>query len=724
MNTERKHMTWTVTRKLVVGFSVIILMTLAVGAVGIFALTTVKNSVDQAIVLDNEVETSAAKIDAAMLNARRYEKDFFLDYPEIGIEAAKVEYIPLFSAEIDKIEQIVAQGAALEREQGHEDDALQFEEIAAYAKTYETGFLETVSKIEERGFSDTGLEGAFRNTAQNMETVVSGVNNDHLRADLLAIRRAEKDYLLLGDQNYVDDVHTAVSHFKQSVDEQAVDALSSTQRSELKNLADLYLAKFDAVVAADADIAASEASYISTIGQVEPIVMALNNEAALDFDQAVETVDNTVNVSTNIAIIALIFAVIFGAIATYFLSRTISTPIGKLTDGAMAISAGDLNQTVDIHSNDEIGLLATTFNQMSTNLRERMDAEARANEEAQRLAQMEQEQRVYLEETVDNYLSFVEKVAEGNLTARLSLNGHNDALTVLGKNLNTMVERIGEITTQIREAAVNVTAAAAEILAATAQQAASAAEQSSAISQTSTTIDEVKTIAEQSFAKAQAVADQAQRTSEVSHSGQEALANTVDSMSQIKERVEGIAENILALSGQTQQIGEITATVNDIASQSNLLALNASVEAARAGEHGKGFAVVAVEVRNLAEQSKQATAQVKTILNEIQKATNAAVMATEEGTKGVDYGVQLTDQTGNTIQQLVGSITESTAAAQQIVASAQQQMTGMEQIALAIQNIDQATIQNVASTNQTEKSAQELSALAQQMEALVDRYKV
>ena len=341
-----------------------------------------------------------------------------------------------------------------------------------------------------------------------------------------------------------------------------------------------------------------------------------------------------------------------------------------------------------------------------------------------RLFSQLQEAQQYQEQTVAKYLAFVEHVAGGDLTARLSLNGSDDALTVLGHNLNKMVERLGEMAHRISEATTNIASAAAEIMSATAQQATSASEQSAAISQTTTTIDEVKTIVEQSFTKAQAVATQAQRTRDISQTGQQAVMETVGGMSQIKEKVEGIAENILALSEQTQQIGEIIATVNDIASQSNLLALNASVEAARAGEHGKGFAVVAVEVRNLAEQSKQATAQVKAILSEIQRATNAAVMATEEGTKGVDTGVNLTGQTGSTIEQLASSIGESASAAQQIVASAQQQTTGMEQIALAMQNINQATVQNLTSTRQAEKAAQDLASLAQQLERLVSRYKL
>jgi methyl-accepting chemotaxis protein len=194
-------------------------------------------------------------------------------------------------------------------------------------------------------------------------------------------------------------------------------------------------------------------------------------------------------------------------------------------------------------------------------------------------------------------------------------------------------ESLQSILEQVRKDASDLGAAASEILAATTQQASGATEQASAISQTTTTVDEVKTIAEQSVSRAQQVVDVAQRTVEVSRTGQEAVQDTIDSMARIKTRVEVIAENILALSEQTQQIGEIIDAVNDIASQSNMLALNAAVEAARAGEHGKGFAVVAEEVRDLAERSRQATAQIKAILSDIQGATNATVIATEEGTK-------------------------------------------------------------------------------------------
>jgi methyl-accepting chemotaxis protein len=338
-----------------------------------------------------------------------------------------------------------------------------------------------------------------------------------------------------------------------------------------------------------------------------------------------------------------------------------------------------------------------------------------------------QQRNEHLQAVVEQYGDFMAKVGRGNLSSRLEINedyGRQDPLVTLGHQLNESVSSLQSMIGQIHGAASELDSASAEILAATTQQASGASEQSAAISQTTTTVDEVRAITEQSVARAQEVAGTSQRTLDVSRTGQQVVQDTIVSMRNIKARVESIAENILALSEQTQQIGEIIATVNDIASQSNILALNASVEAARAGEYGKGFAVVAVEVRNLAEQSKQATAQVEAILSDIQRATNATVMATEEGTKGVEEGARLAAQTQEVIEQLAAVIEESAQAATQVVAGGRQQTTGVEQIAVAMQSINQATAQSLASTRQAEKAAQNLNDLARSLSELVEQYQI
>src|SRR5581483_7264454 len=178
------------------------------------------------------------------------------------------------------------------------------------------------------------------------------------------------------------------------------------------------------------------------------------------------------------------------------------------------------------------------------------------------------------------------------------------------------------------------------------EQAAGATEQAGAIAETAATVDEVKASAEQAVQMAGVMYEAAQQAERVVGEGVAPVRDAREGMAEIRQKVQFIAETILALSEQSAQIGEIIAAVSDLADQSNLLALNAAIEANRAGEQGKGFAVVAQEIRSLAEQSKGATGQVRTILSDIHRATQAAVLATEQGTKGADGGVRVVERAG------------------------------------------------------------------------------
>jgi len=345
-------------------------------------------------------------------------------------------------------------------------------------------------------------------------------------------------------------------------------------------------------------------------------------------------------------------------------------------------------------------------------------------QELEEKAATEREVKQYLENTINEYLSFVEKVGGGDLTGRVRPPREDDELGTLGANLNSMTASLQDMAGQMREATSNITSMSTELVASASQQAAVSSEQAAAVSQTTTTVAEVRQTAEQSAKRVNLVAEQAQESMRLAGDGLKAVDSTVEGMKQIKEQVVVIAESILGLSEQTQQIGEIISTVNDIADQSNLLALNASIEAARAGEAGKGFAVVADEVRALAEQSRQATEQVREILGEIQKAANTAVMVTEEGSKRAELGVELTQQTGQTIGSINQRVGQVAQAAQQIAASTKEQVAGMEQMVAAMESIDQATTQSQAGTRQVEEAAANLNALAAQLNTLVEKYRV
>jgi PAS domain S-box-containing protein len=282
---------------------------------------------------------------------------------------------------------------------------------------------------------------------------------------------------------------------------------------------------------------------------------------------------------------------------------------------------------------------------------------------------------------------------------------------------------LSNVLMEVKETVNVLVSSSNQILAATTQVASGTAETATAITETSTTVEEVQQAVKQSASKAKNVVDSAQLVTQISHNGQKAVDETVTFMNRINEQMDSIAQTVVRLSEQTQSIGGIIASVTEIADQSNLLAVNAAIEAAKAGEQGRGFAVVAQEIKNLAGQSKQATLQVRNILNDVQKATNAVVMATEQGSKAVEAGVKQSLQAGEAIRILSESSNEALQAATQIVVSSQQQVVGMDQIGVAMQNINQAGTETAVSMVQSEKSAKNLNDLGQKLKEMVERFK-
>lgn len=285
-------------------------------------------------------------------------------------------------------------------------------------------------------------------------------------------------------------------------------------------------------------------------------------------------------------------------------------------------------------------------------------------------------------------------------------------------------DNLRRYTTSLAQTAGQLGTLASDILGAITQAAAGTAEMAASINETTTTVESMRQASQLSSQKAQYVTDTAQRALEVSLNGQKAVEETATVMDRIREQMETIAQTVVRLSEQSQSIGGIIASVTDLADQSNLLAVNAAIEAAKAGEQGKGFSVVAQEIKSLAEQSKQATAQVRGILSDVQKATSSAVMATEQGSKAVEAGVKQATQAGEANRTLTETSGVAVQAAVQIAASNQQQVVGMDQIGVAMERINQAGSQNAGSLRQMELSAKNLHELGQNLKGLVLQFKV
>ncbi len=266
-------------------------------------------------------------------------------------------------------------------------------------------------------------------------------------------------------------------------------------------------------------------------------------------------------------------------------------------------------------------------------------------------------------------------IVEGDLTPAVQ---PHSAQHVVGGAFQTMVQRMRELTLEMQHGAQSLSAAGQQLRAAIGEYTTGAQQQSAAIAETMATVDQVRVSAQQASETAHLVSQSAAKASRVSVAGVEAVSQTT-------------------------------------------VALNTAIEASRAGEHGRGFAVVAAEIRVLAEQSKTATARVRTLLGDIQRATQQAELATEQGTADAARGSQLVAPAGQTIDDLAHVIVETAQAAQQIGVAGRQHEVGMEQIASAMANIGQVTTHNLRVTRESQGASDQL---ADRLDRPVARYRV
>ena len=398
---------------------------------------------------------------------------------------------------------------------------------------------------------------------------------------------------------------------------------------------------------------------------VQPVMLSGKRVGTLYLRADLDALTARVRAYARLSGVILIGSLLLSLFFSSALQRAITRPIFALTDTATSITqTRDYTARAKKLGGDELGTLTDAFNQMLDDIAERTGAVERANESLRQQA--------------------------GEMTAAASV----------------------------------LASSASQIVAATRELAASANDAASAVSQTTTTVEEVRQTSQLSSERAKAVSDQAQHAADVAEGGKDSVNQTIEGMNGIRDQMAAIAECILGLSAQSQTIGEIIASVDDIAAQSKLLAVNAAIEAAKAGDEGRGFSVVAQEVKTLAEQSKQATTQVRGILSEIQKATDSAVLATEQGGKAVEAGVQQSTATGHSIAALAESIAGAAQAAAQIAATSRQQFAGMEQVAMAMESIKSASAQTVTSTRQVEGAARQLQELGEKLKHLVGDFKV
>jgi methyl-accepting chemotaxis protein len=515
------------------------------------------------------------------------------------------------------------------------------------------------------------------------------------------IRRGES-------QTYSDSVKTALIQ------------VESTEASWADNFAKPLLAKRHQVDSGDATVSDLQIFYL----QKDPASWLTKSSAVLDqtssdisksLDATAASAARASAISTGVTTFGTFVALLFGIGAAYKTAKSISEPLAHLITVAREIGdSGDLDQNIDIHRNDEIGALATTFNNMVAYLKEMASVSMSVAEGDLSVEVVPRSKR----DTLGNaFLRMSHGLQELVRTTRDSAGqvsaGSNQVAGAADESAKVSVQAssaIEEVTSTMHEMSINVQ----NVVKNTQVQASSVAETSASIDQMVTSIQRVADTAK-------VLLDIANRSREEVVTGIQTMEKATDGLNRTNKAIQSSAEIINILGHRADDIGKIIEVIDDLAEQTNLLALNAAIEAARAGEHGLGFAVVADEVRKLAEKSTQSTKEIADLIQSIQREARQAVENMERSTRIVEEGLSLGNELGTALHKISNVVTEVYKFSQEIGAATAEQSVGSSQIAKATSRLTEITQEINSAVEEQASGAQAVVRAMDKMRELVQQ---
>jgi methyl-accepting chemotaxis protein len=496
--------------------------------------------------------------------------------------------------------------------------------------------------------------------------------------------------------------------------------VEGTEATWADNFAKPLLAKRHQVDSGDATVSDLQIFYL----QKDPASWLVKSSAVLDQsnlditkarDDSTKSADTASKVSISITTLGTLAAVLFGLFAAFRTAKSITEPLTHLITVAREIGdSGDLDQNIDIHRNDEIGALATTFNNMVAYLKEMAGVSMAVAEGDLSVEVVPRSKR----DTLGNaFLRMSHGLQELVRTTRDSASqvsaGSSQVAGAADESAKVSVQAssaIEEVTSTMHEMSINVQ----NVVKNTQVQASSVAETSASIDQMVTSINRVADTAK-------VLLDIANRSREEVVNGIATMEKATDGLNRTNHAIQSSAEIINVLGHRADDIGKIIEVIDDLAEQTNLLALNAAIEAARAGEHGLGFAVVADEVRKLAEKSTQSTKEIADLIQSIQREARQAVENMERSTRIVEEGLTLGNDLGSALHKISNVVTEVYKFSQEIGAATNEQSVGSSQIAKATGRLTEITQEINSAVEEQASGAQAVVRAMDKMRELVQQ---
>lgn len=510
---------------------------------------------------------------------------------------------------------------------------------------------------------------------------------------------------------------------------------------------------------------------IEDLGNTVSEWLAFNAKAA---DEALVQAEAQYVFARNLTVAVLVGAALFAISFGIWLARSIANNVRKMTAAAVGMARGDLQQEIQVTSQDEIGVMAAAFREMIAYFQDTAaTARQLANGDLTVTVQPRSEQDTLglaFDQMIVSLRSLITGVRQSSAEVSQASSELSNASQQSGMATQQIALTIGQVARSSTQQAhsvehaknvIEIQSRAIEGIAYSAQQQIKAVEEAEIVlrTQLAATLTQVRQSADHST-------EATQQVSHAASKGVSAVMRTTQGMQSIALSTEEMSKRVAEMGQRSQEIGAIVETIEGIAERTNLLALNAAIEAARAGEHGKGFAVVADEVRKLAEQSTRSTREITDLVKAVQMAAGQIVNAMEASRSEVVQQLRQTDETHNSLSQIQASVDqvekqmhmlnqaveamslgsstlemrmkqvieiveENTAATEQLAAGSDQIWQMIEEIAAAseensaaAEEVSSGAEQVTAQVEETVASVEQLSIMAAHLQALIAQFKV
>jgi methyl-accepting chemotaxis protein len=426
--------------------------------------------------------------------------------------------------------------------------------------------------------------------------------------------------------------------------------------------------------------------------------------------------------------IALFIAVVAFTGFIFWASTKIYRRLLLMMEIAKKISEGDLSETIEEETSDEIGMLANALNRISNNLNDMFRKIAKVTiglgEAMERITAATEE----VVQGAEYQVASVDETSSSISEMVISLKGVAENVEILASSAEESSSSIMEMAATNDEVADNISSLASSVEQTTTSieqmtqaikdVAKSVEDLSTTTEQTSTSMREMDVSIGQVENNANDTAGLSEEVRRDAERGSEAVKQTIQGITRISESTRTAFGAMEALGRKVQAIGQVLTVIDDVAEQTNLLALNAAIIAAQAGEHGKGFAVVADEIKDLAERTATSTNEISELILAVQSETKSVINSMERGRTSVDEGVGLSGEAEKALLKILESSTKSTQMVREIARATVEQARGSKVVTDAIGRIAETVQQIAAATGQQAKGSEQIMNSAEQMKVI------